>query len=86
MLILVKTESKGETNRIKYPHLAGTALQLFQLASLQGSGKEPDVAVSKTWNRQDISQIRKIFQEIKDNGLDTNIREQEPTWKLGPTE
>jgi 3-hydroxyisobutyrate dehydrogenase len=43
-----------EANRIKYPlHLAGAALQLFQFASLQGLGKDPDVAVSKIWNRQD---------------------------------
>lgn len=36
---------------MKYPlHLAGTALQLFQLASMKGLGKEPDVAVSRIWD------------------------------------
>lgn len=48
------TESMEEANRIKYPlHLAGTALQLFQFASYQSLGREPDVAVSKIWNRRD---------------------------------
>ena len=40
-----------EANKMKYPlHLAGTALQLFELASLRGLGKEPDVAVSRVWD------------------------------------
>jgi len=40
-----------EANRMKYPlHLAGTALQLFQLAALKGFGKEPDLAVSRIWD------------------------------------
>ncbi|KAH6673206.1 NAD binding domain of 6-phosphogluconate dehydrogenase-domain-containing protein [Halenospora varia] len=39
---------------IKYPlHLAATALQLLQLASLRGFGKEPDVAVSRIWDGVD---------------------------------
>jgi len=47
-------ESVEEANRMKFPlHLAGTALQLFQLASLKGLGSEPDVAVSQLWNGAD---------------------------------
>ncbi|KAH8598277.1 NAD binding domain of 6-phosphogluconate dehydrogenase-domain-containing protein [Bisporella sp. PMI_857] len=43
-----------EANRIKYPlHLAATALQLFQLVALRGSGKEPDLAVSRIWDGPD---------------------------------
>ena len=39
---------------MRYPlHLAGTALQLFELASLRGFGKEPDVAVSRIWDGVD---------------------------------
>jgi 3-hydroxyisobutyrate dehydrogenase len=39
---------------MRYPlHLAGTALQLFELASLRGFGKEPDVAVSRIWDSAD---------------------------------
>lgn len=46
-----QTESMEEANRLKFPlHLTGTALQLFQLASLQGLGSEPDIAVAKLWN------------------------------------
>lgn len=45
------TESIEEANKIKYPlHLGGTALQLFQLASMRGLGKEPDLAISRVWD------------------------------------
>lgn len=49
------SESMEEANRIKYPlHLGGTALQLFQLAKLRGLGAEPDVAVLKIWEGEDV--------------------------------
>ncbi|KUJ15291.1 uncharacterized protein LY89DRAFT_648509 [Mollisia scopiformis] len=45
------TEAIEEANRLKYPlHLAGTALQLFELASMKGQGKEPDVAIVRIWD------------------------------------
>lgn len=51
LLMLYKTESMEEAHRLKFPLLmGGTALQLFQLASLQGLGNEPDVAVCTLWN------------------------------------
>ncbi|KIM94756.1 hypothetical protein OIDMADRAFT_45668 [Oidiodendron maius Zn] len=50
------TESIEEANRMKYPlHLAGTALQLFQLAVLRGYGKQADVAISRIWDGVDGS-------------------------------
>ncbi|TVY51421.1 L-threonate dehydrogenase [Lachnellula cervina] len=40
--------------QLKYPlPLSGTALQLLQLASLRGLGKEPDVAISRIWDGVD---------------------------------
>jgi len=40
--------------QLKYPlPLSATALQLLQLASLRGLGKEPDVAVSRIWDGLD---------------------------------
>jgi len=43
-----------EANKLKFPlHLAGTALQLFQLASMRGLGKEPDIAVARVWDGGD---------------------------------
>jgi len=40
--------------QLKYPlPLSGTTLQLLQLASLRGLGKEPDVAVSRIWDGGD---------------------------------
>jgi len=46
-----QTEAIEEANGLKYPlHLTGTALQLFQLASMQGLGKEPDVAIVRIWD------------------------------------
>jgi 3-hydroxyisobutyrate dehydrogenase len=54
LLILKQTESIEEASRIKYPlHLAGTALQLFQLATTRGLGKEPDVAILRIWDSTD---------------------------------
>ncbi|KAL2069844.1 hypothetical protein VTL71DRAFT_14523 [Oculimacula yallundae] len=45
------TEAVDEAHKIRYPlHLAGTALQLFELAKLKGFGKEPAIAVSKVWD------------------------------------
>ncbi|CZR58107.1 related to 3-hydroxyisobutyrate dehydrogenase, mitochondrial precursor [Phialocephala subalpina] len=45
------TEAIEEANKLKYPlNLAGTALQLFQLASLKGFGKDPDVAIARIWD------------------------------------
>ncbi|KAE8452492.1 hypothetical protein EG329_000394 [Mollisiaceae sp. DMI_Dod_QoI] len=45
------TEAIEEANKLKYPlHLAGTALQLFQLVSMKGLGKEPDVSVARIWD------------------------------------
>jgi 3-hydroxyisobutyrate dehydrogenase len=39
---------------MKYPlHLAGTALQLFQLAAVRGLGQEADVAVYRVWEGAD---------------------------------
>ena len=53
-LFFFQTESMEEANRLKYPlHLAGTALQLFQLAALKGFGTEPDLAVSRIWDGAD---------------------------------
>ncbi|KAN0090355.1 NAD binding domain of 6-phosphogluconate dehydrogenase domain containing protein [Hyaloscypha variabilis] len=49
-IIAEMTESIEEANKLKYPlHLGGTALQLFELVSLRGLGKEPDLAVSRVW-------------------------------------
>ncbi len=46
-----QTEAIEEANKLKYPlHLAGTALQLFQLVSMKGLGKEPDVSVARIWD------------------------------------
>jgi len=43
-----------EANKLKYPlHLAGTALQLFQLAAMRGWGKEPEVAICGLWEGAD---------------------------------
>lgn len=43
-----------EANRMKYPlHLAGTALQLFQLAAVRGLGKESDVSIFRVWEGVD---------------------------------
>lgn len=54
LLTLKQTESIEEASRIKYPlYLAGTALQLFQLATTRGLGKEPDVAISRIWDSID---------------------------------
>ncbi len=49
-----QTESIEEANKMKYPlHLAGTVLQLFQLAHLRGLGKEPGVAMARIWDGAD---------------------------------
>jgi 3-hydroxyisobutyrate dehydrogenase len=46
-----QTKSIEEASRMKYPlHLAGTALQLFQLAGVRGFGTESDVAISHVWD------------------------------------
>ena len=51
LLIKKQIVSVEAAQKLKYPlPLAGTALQLFQLASLRGLGKEPDVAVSRIWD------------------------------------
>jgi len=45
---------------MKYPlHLGGTALQLFQLAAMQGMGNEPDLAVSRIWDGVDSPLFRR---------------------------
>lgn len=50
----IQTESMEEANRMKYPlHLAGTALQLFQLAAVRGLGKESDVSIFRVWEGVD---------------------------------
>jgi 3-hydroxyisobutyrate dehydrogenase len=49
-----QTESIDEASRMKSPlHLAGTALQLFQLAAVRGLGQEADVAVYRVWDGAD---------------------------------
>ena len=51
MLTSRQTESIEVAHQMRYPlHLAGTALQLFQLAELKGFGKDPDLAVSRVWD------------------------------------
>ena len=59
----MQTESIEEANRMKYPlTLAGTALQLFQLASTRGLGKEPDVAITRIWDGVDGPLFPSILQ------------------------
>jgi len=46
-----QTKSIEVAHQMRYPlPIAGTALQLFQLAELKGFGKEPDLAVSRVWD------------------------------------
>jgi 3-hydroxyisobutyrate dehydrogenase len=49
-----QAESIEAAGRLKYPlHLGGTALQLFQLATVRGLGQESDVAVCRVWDGVD---------------------------------
>lgn len=59
----MQTESVEEANRMKYPvHLAGAALQLFQLAATRGLGKESDVAITRIWDGVDGPLFPSILQ------------------------
>jgi 3-hydroxyisobutyrate dehydrogenase len=49
-----QAESIEVASGMKYPlHLAGTALQLYQLAAVRGLGQEPDVAIYRVWEGVD---------------------------------
>jgi hypothetical protein len=48
-----QTSAITEANALKYPlHLTATTLQILQLAALKGFGDEPDLAVSRIWDRE----------------------------------
>ncbi|KAG9241023.1 hypothetical protein BJ878DRAFT_545660 [Calycina marina] len=51
MVFTELTEAMEEANRLKRPpHLAESALQLFQLSALRGMRSETGTAVAKIWD------------------------------------